>query len=77
VITAMLNEQSDEEEIYVTNHVTNYPADNQETSDYPVENQKTSASNLLPTSLLANDLIDHDGDICYTLISPINYQLDY
>jgi hypothetical protein len=69
----MLNKQSDKEEIYVTNYVTNYSADNQETSDYPVENQKTSVSNLLPTSLLANNLIDYDSDICYTPISLIDY----
>lgn len=37
MIAAMLNEQSDEEEIHVTSHVTNYPAD--------AENQETSASN--------------------------------
>ena len=61
----MLNEQSDEEEIHVTSHVTNYPAE--------AEHQKSSASNLLPTSLLANDLINHDSDICYIPISLIDY----
>ena len=66
MITAILNKQSDEEEIHVTSHVTDYPAE--------AEHQKSSASNLLPTSLLANNLIDHDGNICYTPISLINYQ---
>jgi hypothetical protein len=77
VIAAMLNEQSDEEEIHVTSHVTNYPAEKTSSymTDYSAE--KPSASNLLPTSLLANNLIDYDGDICYTPISLIDYQLDY
>jgi hypothetical protein len=65
VITAILNKQSDEEEIYVTSHMTDYPAE--------AKYQKTSVSNLLPTSLLANNLINLDSDICYILISPIDY----
>jgi hypothetical protein len=73
----MLNKQSDEEEIYVTSYITNYPAE--KTSSYITNysTEKPSASNLLPTSLLANNLIDHNSDICYTPISPIDYQLDY
>jgi hypothetical protein len=73
----MLNKQSDEEEIYVTSYITNYPAE--KTSSYITNysTEKPSASNLLPTSLLANNLIDYNSDIYYTLISPIDYQLDY
>jgi hypothetical protein len=61
----MLNKQSNEEEIYVTSYVTNYPVE--------AEYQKTSASNLLPNSLLANDLINYNSDIYYTPISLIDY----
>ena len=48
-------------------------------TDYPAEAKylKSSASNLLPTSLLANNLINLDSDIYYILISLINYRLDY
>jgi hypothetical protein len=66
MITAILNEQSDEEEIHVTSYMTDYPAE--------AKHQKTSASNLLPNSLLANDLINHNSDIYYTPISLIDYQ---
>jgi hypothetical protein len=69
MIIVMLNKQSNEEEIHVTSYITNYPVE--------AKHQKSSASNLLPTSLLANNLIDLDSNICYILISPINYQLDY
>jgi hypothetical protein len=73
MIIAILNKQSNKEEIYVTSYITNYPAE--KTSSYITNysTEKPSASNLLPTSLLANNLINHNSDIYYTLISLINY----
>jgi hypothetical protein len=65
MIIAILNKQSNEEEIYVTSYITDYPAE--------AKHQKTSASNLLPNSLLADNLINHNSDIYYTLISLIDY----
>jgi hypothetical protein len=65
MIIAILNKQSNEEEIHVTSYITNYPVE--------AKYQKTSASNLLPTSLLANNLINLNSDIYYILISLINY----
>jgi hypothetical protein len=49
MIIVILNKQSNKEEIYITSYITNYPIE--------AKYQKSSASNLLPTSLLVNNLI--------------------
>jgi len=89
IVTMLNDEQSNEEMINVTNHVTDSPTE--KTGNNPIRhndnvcsssllairyNDNVYSSSLLVTLLassLTNDLID--DHICYTLISQIDYDI--